>query len=91
MTEVRGRTFAGGEQVRVDDTSFIDCTFDGAQLRYGGGALPSFENCSFADASWYYEDAALRTIQLLQAFANQEGAGRAFVEDLFRPGNYIGE
>ena len=91
MADVRGRTFTGGEKVRVDDTGFFDCTFDGAQLRYGGGGLPRFENCNFADASWHYEDAALRTIQLLQAFANEGGVGRAFVEDLFRTGNYIGE
>jgi len=91
MADVRGRTFTGGEMVQMDDTSFTDCTFDSATLRYGGGPLPRFENCNFADASWYFTDSALRTIQLLQAFANQEGAGRAFVDALFKPGNYIGE
>ena len=90
MADVRGRTFTGGERVQTDGTSFIDCAFESASLRYGGGALPSFEGCSFGETGWYFEDAALRTIQLLQAFANQEG-GRAFVDDLFKPGNFIAE
>ena len=68
----------------------VDCTFESAQLRYAGGGLPSFEDCSFGEPGWYFEDAALRTIQLLQAFANQEG-GRPFIDDLFKPGNFIGE
>ena len=91
MAEVRGRTFTGGEAVQTDDTNFIDCAFESASLRYGGGALPTFEGCSFGETGWYFEGAALRTIQLLQAFANQGGAGRGFVDDLFRPGNFIAE
>ena len=91
MQDVRGRSFTGGEQVQVDDTNFIECTFDGAQLRYAGGEMPSFQGCNIPNASWYFEGAALRTIQLLQALANQEGGGRAFIDDLFKPGNFIGE
>jgi hypothetical protein len=90
MEEVRGRTFTGGEQVQTDGATFIDCAFEEASFRYAGGALPSFENCAFGQTGWYFEDAALRTIQLLQAFANQDG-GRAFVDDLFKPGNFISE
>jgi hypothetical protein len=90
MADVRGRTFTGGEQVQTDDTNFVDCIFESAQLRYGGGALPTFAGCSFGQAKWYFEGPALRTVQLLQAFANQEG-GRPFVDDLFRPGHFIGE
>jgi hypothetical protein len=91
MEEVRGRTFTDGEQVQMDDTSFVDCTFDSATLRYAGGTLPTFENCNFADAHWYFQGAAVRTIQLLQVFANQGEVGRAFIDDLFKPDNYIGE
>jgi hypothetical protein len=90
MADVRGRTFTGGEIVEMDDSSFTDCAFEDATLRYAGGALPRFENCSFVKANWYFTGPALRTIQLLQVFANQEG-GRGFVDDLFKPGNYIGE
>jgi hypothetical protein len=90
MAEVRDRTFKDGEQVQTDGQTFIGCRFDWAQLRYGGGTLPIFEDCTFGQTGWYFEDAALRTIQLLQAFANQDG-GRAFVDDLFKPGNFIGE
>jgi len=91
MADVRGRTFTGGEPVQTDGTNFIDCVFESAQLRYSGGVLPGFENCSFGQTGWYFDDAALRTIQLLQAFANQAGGGREFVDDLFKTGNFIGE
>jgi hypothetical protein len=90
MTEVRGRAFTGGEPVQTDDTKFIDCTFESVQFRYAGGRLPSFEGCSFSQTGWYFEDSALRTIQLLQAFAHQDG-GRPFIDQLFKPGNFIGE
>jgi len=90
MEEVRDRIFKDGEQVQTDGRSFIDCRFEWAQLRYAGGVLPTFERCDIGQTGWYFEDAALRTIQLLQAFANQDG-GREFVDDLFKPGNYIGE
>jgi len=91
MADVRGRTFSNGEPVQVDETNFIECTFESAQFRYGGGQLPTFQDCTFVSTSWYFHDSALRTVQLLQVFANQEGVGREFVEKLFSPGNYISE
>jgi hypothetical protein len=91
MTEVRGRTFTG-ETVDVDDTDFVDCTFESATLRYSGGEHPQFENCTVIEAGWYFTGPALRTIQLLQQINNTGGeGGSAFVADLFRPGNLIGE
>jgi uncharacterized protein YjbI with pentapeptide repeats len=89
VAEIEGRSFGKGESVQTDGTVFTKCSFDGAQLRYAGGEHPSFIDCTFNQVGWYFEDAALRTIQLLQA--NGEGeAGRIFIEDLFRPGHYIG-
>jgi len=85
--EVKGETLSG--MVDVDNTRFTDCTFQSAQLRYGGGELPDFINNRFEGVSWYFTDAALRTIQLLQVNANEEG-GRALIDQLFAPGYYIG-
>lgn len=92
MTEVRGRTFTDEAMVDVDDTEFVDCTFESATLRYSGGEHPQFENCTVAEAGWYFTGPALRTIQLLQQINNTGGeGGSTFVADLFRPGNLIGE
>ena len=89
MEQVRDRTFNAGELVDTDGVHFSKCHFDGVQLRYAGGELPAFEDCTFANVGWYFDGPALRTVQLLQANANAEG-GRALIEDLFRPGRYIG-
>ena len=89
MEQVRDRTFGQGEPVDVDGQLFSKCHFAGAQLRYGGGEHPVFDNCTFESVGWYFHDAALRTIQLLQANGNAEG-GRPFIEELFRQGHYIG-
>jgi hypothetical protein len=89
MEQVRDRTFNEGEMVETDGRHFSKCHFDGVQLRYSGGEHPNFEDCTFTEVGWFFDGAALRTIQLLQANANAEG-GRPFVEDLFRPGHYIG-
>ena len=89
MKQVRDRTFNGGEMVETDGVRFTKCHFDGAQLRYSGGEHPAFVDCTFANVGWYFDGAALRTIQLLQANGNTEG-GRALIDDLFRSGRYIG-
>jgi hypothetical protein len=88
MEEVRDRTFGKGELVKTDGVAFRGCRFEESQLVYGGGPHPEFVDCTFANTGWYFEDAALRTIQLLQMNGNGE-EGRAFIEDLFGPGRYI--
>jgi len=88
MEQVRDRTFNEAEMVDTDGKLFTKCHFENAQLRYSGGELPIFDNCTFATIGWFFDGAALRTIQLLQANGNAEG-GRPFIEELFRPGHYI--
>jgi hypothetical protein len=88
MIEVHDQEFTG--PVEVDDTHFLNCRFDSAQLRYAGGPQPRFENCTFNEVGWYFHGAALRTIQLLQ-MQNQDGSGQAFIDSLFRSGNVISE
>lgn len=87
--EIRDQSLSG--PVDVDGNHYLGCTFqEGVQLRYGGGELPRFENCQFAGVSWYFHDAALRTIQLLQS-QNMDGSNQGFIDDIFRPGNLLGE
>lgn len=88
MEEIRGQAFTDGMQVETDGKAFVDCTFEKAQLRYGGGAHPTFTNCGFGDTGWYFTDAALRTIQFLQQIKMAEG-GAQFVAELFKEGHYI--
>jgi hypothetical protein len=88
MEEVRDRAFGAGEEIVIDGVTFVNCTFAGARLRYTGGPHPRFLNTSVNDSAWIFEDSALRTIQVLQALA--DGEGRPMVEDLFRPGSYLG-
>ena len=90
MEEIRDRTYADGEVVRTDGTSFIDCTFENATLAYAGGTHPTFEGCSFGDVGWRFDDAGLRTVQFLQLINNSKG-GRGFIDDLFQPGKLITE
>jgi hypothetical protein len=88
LTEKSGRTFTARESVATDGVRFVECRFEGAILVYSGGQPPVFERCSFANASWEFAGAALRTIQLLQAI-NAAPGGKSFVDDLFAPGAYI--
>ena len=91
MQDVKGRTFDGGH-VDTDDTNFTDCVFNQAELRYGGGAHPFFEGCTFnGEVSWRFTDSALRTIQFLQRIVNAEQGGEAFVADLFQKGKYFSD
>jgi hypothetical protein len=92
MAEVRDRNFNPGETVETDETTFIGCNFDSTTLKYSGGQLPSFDQCGFRDVGWYFSDAALRTIQLLQQINNSGGgSGSEMIADLFKPGNLIGD
>ena len=84
--EIRDKSFDG--PVDIDGNHFINCTFGAVQLRYGGGMLPNFDNCSFESVTWYFHDAALRTIQLLQ-MQNREGENQAMIDQIFAPGNVL--
>ena len=53
MDQVRDRTFNEGEMVETDGKHFSKCHFDGVQLRYSGGQLPGFEDCTFAAVGWF--------------------------------------
>ena len=67
MATFRRSRFANAK-VEIDGNVFIDCVFDNATLVYRGGAVPTFEGCSFRAPMFLgFEDAAGRTIGLLRA------------------------
>jgi hypothetical protein len=84
MEEIRDRRFAG-EDLTIDGKSFIGCTFESGTIHYAGGALPTFEQCTFGAVQWHFDDAALRTVQLLQMIFNSPG-GFDFIKSLFQHG-----
>ena len=90
MTEVRGHTYTNKEAINVDGVTFIGCRFESAILRYAGGPHPAFEDCTFGDMAWIFDDAALRTIQLLQA-QNVNGEAQPMLAEMFKPGIYFSE
>ena len=92
MAEYRNRSFSAADTVETDGALFVQCVFDSATLKYSGGQHPSFDTCEFRNVGWYFSDAALRTIQLLQQINNGGGeSGNKMIADLFKPGNLIGD
>jgi hypothetical protein len=64
MRKVSGRTFHT-ERVQIDDTSFVNCTFDRCNLIYSGSERFGFDGCKFNDCRWGFEGAAAFTIGFL--------------------------
>ena len=88
--DVKDRTFDGGA-VDTDGNDYTGCTFNSVQLRYGGGAHPSFDSCTFnGSVSWIFQGEAQRTIQFLQRIANDEG-GEHFIADMFAKGKFYAD
>jgi hypothetical protein len=63
-------------RVILDDVTFDRCTFQRAVLIYRGGAPPSLRDCTFENVSFEFEDAAGRTLALLQAMSSASSGFR---------------
>ncbi len=85
MPEKRGLTFTERDTVTTDGTTFVECSFERANLVYCGGDQPRFERCRFSYAGWEFGGSALRTVELLRAINGSPG-GAAFIADLLGPG-----
>jgi hypothetical protein len=91
MDNVNGQTFGPQQMVDTDGRAFTDCTFDSASLVYRGGEHPAFERCTFnGRVTWHFLGSALKTIQLLQRLANDEG-GENFIAALFQKGTFFAD
>ena len=88
MEEIRGQAFTDRGAGRKPTQGVRRLHLRKAQLRYGGGAHPTFTGCGFGGTGWYFTDGALRTIQFLQQINMAEG-GAQFVAELFKAGHYI--
>ena len=87
--EVRNQQLEG--PIDVDGNHYIGCKFGTVQFRYGGGQLPRFEECEYADGvNWFFHGPALRTIRLLQ-FQNMGGAAQQMLAELFKPDFVLAE
>lgn len=74
--------------VHIDGGRFTDCEFHNCTITYSGGEEPQLYNCKFVGEKFRFEDAAMRTLSLLKAFASN-GSGmqnivRGAFPDLFR-------
>jgi len=66
MTEIKDQTFLNAV-VDIDEKRFVSCKFKGCIFRYKGGEWESNgRNTLDAMCTWKFEDAALRTVNLLQ-------------------------
>ncbi len=66
MTEVKNERFVNAV-IDVDDKRFVGCKFSGCILRYKGGEWESNGSNTLDDrCTWRFEDAALRTANLLR-------------------------
>jgi hypothetical protein len=59
-------TIFNHETVALDGEQFADCEFRGCRLVFRGGEPPRFDDCSFDDCDWRFEDAAANTLAHLK-------------------------
>ena len=59
-------TIFNHETVALDGEQFSGCEFRGCRLVFRGGEPPSFEDCTFDDCDWRFEDAAANTLAHLK-------------------------
>jgi hypothetical protein len=78
QTHFKDRTLTG--RIAIDGRTFERCRFELAVLVYCGGALPRIEHCTFAHSTFEFEDAAARSMALLQAMSAQSSGLR----DIFK-------
>ena len=67
MAETRDQTITGA--FTIDGNTYVNIDFHGAELRYGGGVAPTFDNCRFNEARFTFRDEAANTLGFLRAMA----------------------
>ena len=69
---IQNRSF-GQEDLRIDGTKFVDCTFHGTNFTYLGGSVPVFENCTFGDLTFELLGSARNTVLLIRKLRDELG------------------
>lgn len=62
---VRGRRF-GKETVLLDGMHYVDCSFEGTQLLYFGGAVPKLDGCRMTDVAFGFKGPAKNTMDFVK-------------------------
>jgi len=58
--------------VVFDETSFVECEFNGCEIRYSGGRFAS-SHTAFNNPKWVFTGAARNTIELLKVLGVLQG------------------
>ena len=83
METVRNQTF-DNRRIPIDGVRFENCVFSDTKLIYRAAAEVEFDGCTFGSCEWVFEDAALRTLQLLAALFDGLGIeGQHLVRAVF--------
>ncbi|MFP4036287.1 MAG: hypothetical protein ACLFUE_02070 [Desulfobacteraceae bacterium] len=81
--EYRQETFEG-QKILLDGNDYAECAFVDCDLRYGGSAPVSFDNCRFDNCGWSFVDAASNTLYFMASLYHGLGqGGRDLIEQLF--------
>ena len=67
MRKIAGKKY-GAQRLRVDDTTFDNCIFEGTILVFGGGQMPVFRGGEFRGVGLDFDGPALETIKFLRQF-----------------------
>ena len=65
MRNVNSESFGPGDNVLLDGGSFINCTFDGCRLTYGGLAV-NLKDCHFHRCDLILSGSASKVIEVLR-------------------------
>jgi hypothetical protein len=88
MTQYSDENFEGA-QVELDGNQYVRCNFNNCTMVYRGGEIPVLQHCNFKGENWRFEDAAERTLILLQNFSRAGSGFEALVRgcfpELYRP------
>ena len=82
MQDLVGQTFTGS--ISVDGNRYVDCTFKGCVMVYGGGVPPSFSGCHFRDSRLSFVGAAANTLAFLKALDSPSSGLQRIVRETFR-------
>lgn len=83
MEIVRNQEF-DNRRILIDGVRFENCVLSDTKLIYRAVDIVEFSGCTFNSCEWVFEDAALRTLQLLAALFDGLGIeGQHLVRAIF--------
>lgn len=92
LPKIEGRTFAPGEEVRLDGYAYAHCTFNKCVLAYAGG-LGAMTHCTIIDCQFRLDGPAGNAIAFLATMYRGTPIMQKHIEDLFdgiRQGRFPG-